>query len=130
MISSDEEPQQDQVTPKKLTNGHLTNGHGDAGDTQLSAHYKHCFHNKGAYADSSSTSSPVKITNGGDAEQLASLYGVRMREIARLQEVLEETKHNAADKIEELSHKVLQLEAERAAMKSSQAQTQTLLGKN
>ncbi|CAB3363572.1 Hypothetical predicted protein [Cloeon dipterum] len=115
-----------QVIPKRPTNG-LSNGHGDG--TELSAHYNHCYHNKGSYVDSSTSSSPAKrkVTASGDAQQLAVMYEVRMREIVRLQDMLEANKKEANDRIERLGHKILQLEAEKVATNSSLTQTQTLL---
>ncbi|XP_059478843.1 early endosome antigen 1-like [Neocloeon triangulifer] len=119
--------------PKRLTNGHLnghlTNGNGDGTESQLSGHYNHCYHNKGAYADSSVNSTPVKpkVTAGGDAEHLATLYEVRMREIVRLQDVLEAHKRDASNQVERLNQKILLLEAERVATKSTLTQSQALL---
>jgi 3-phenylpropionate/cinnamic acid dioxygenase small subunit len=68
--------------------------------------------------------------SGGDMEQLAELYGVRMREIARLQEgyVSKETEWRRLR--ERLEHRVIQLEAEKSAAQISSSQAQHLLGES
>jgi hypothetical protein len=113
---------EDEVTPTRLTNGHRrSNGHDSV---QVSSHYGHCLQR--AAVDSSAASSPAATKK--DEEQLAALYGVRMREIGRLQEVLATSRQEAASQADQLAARILQLEAERAAATSGHHQTQTLLG--
>lgn len=67
---------------------------------------------------------------GGDIAQLAELYGVRVREIARLQEQSSAREERWRQQYQRLEQRLLQVEAEKKTAQTSSEQAQSLLGES
>ena len=69
------------------------------------------------------------MVGGDQAAQIADLYSVRMREIARLQQQAAQKEAEWNGQRKQLEKKNVRLEAEKAAAHTSSLQAQALLGK-
>nr|CAD7198702.1 unnamed protein product [Timema douglasi] len=106
----------------RLMNGQYTGG----GDINVSSHYRHCYRTSpGGYIvdndDVSHTPDQNELyrqTSYNSVEQLEVLYSVRVREVQRLTQQLEEFSNEAAKERDEMFTKLAFWEAEQERAKS------------
>nr|CAD7449421.1 unnamed protein product [Timema bartmani] len=107
-------------------NSHLMNGeYTGGGDSNISSHYTHCYRTSpgGYIVDNDVRHTPdqnqlYRQTSYNSVEQLEVLYSVRVREVQRLTQQLEEFSNEAAKERDEMFTKLAFWEAEQERAKS------------